>query len=179
MEREEIIQEVLNSRMRRVSLYIAVGFLTFVFGVLVNGLVPNVKPVSLQSDPMPQFVAVSSIHDPDYHIYFYKTRDGDDLEEINVYADFRSREVTLQHFESNAQPDGSTVIEIGSKFDANGHVIGRRGVTVFNDVKAVRIFWTDGDSFWIVQAPSMELAQQFEESAALQSIRMSHKARLK
>lgn len=172
--------------MRRVS-HIGISLLTFILGVLVNNLAlkyfrvnfANVDSVSFQSETMPQFVAVSSLHDPDYHIYWYRTPNSDELEEITLYADFRSREVTRKLFESNATPDGATVIEVGSKFDENGHVIGRRGVTIFNYVKGVRIFWTDEDSFWFVQAPSLELAHQFEESATVQSIRMSHKARLK
>ena len=157
--------------MRRAILYIGISFLTFVFGVQVNSLALKYVRVN--------FVAVSSLHDPDYHIYWYRTPNSHDLQEITLYADFRSREVTREHFESNATPDGATVIEIGSKFDENGHVIGRRGVTMFKGLKAVRIFWTDGDSFWFVQAPSLKLAHQFEESAQVQSVRLSHKARLK
>lgn len=167
-------------QMRRIGLYIGIGFLTFVFGILVNSLAlkffrENFATVLLESDATPQFVAVSSLLDHDYHIYWYKTPDSDDDQEITLYADFRSREVTLEHFESNADPDGATIIEIGSKFDENGHTIGRRGIAIFNDVKAARIFWTDGDNFWSVQAPSLELARQFEESAIVHAITRSTK----
>ena len=169
--------------MRRISLYIGIGCLTFIFGVLVNSLTlkdfrvnaPNVDSVSSQSDT-PQFVAVSSLLEPEYHIYWYRTPNSDDTQEITLFADFRSREVTRKLFNSNASPDGATIIEIGSKFDENGHKIGRRGVAVFNDVQAVRIFWTDGDDFWSVQAPSLELARQFEESSIVHSIVMSNRA---
>lgn len=125
--------------------------------------------------PTPRFVAVSSLIDRDYHIYWYKTPNSDDDEEITLSADFRAAEVTREHFKSNTTPDGATLIEIGTKFDENGHPIGKRGVTIFNNTRAARIFWTDGDTFWFVQAPTLALASEFEESAITRSITAANK----
>lgn len=169
--------------MRRISLYIGIVFLTFVCGVVANTLVlkcfrsniVTVDSIDLWPDTSPRFVAVSSLLEPDYHIYWYKTPTSDDPEEITLYADFRSPQVTLEHFESNSTSHSAKLIEIGPRLDENGHKIGKRGVSIFKDVQAVRIFWTDGDTFWFVQAPSLELAREFEQSVVVHSITMSNK----
>ena len=168
--------------MRRIILYTGTAFLAFVCGVLANSLVhkyfrsqilivdSNARHSGL--DMMPRFISEGSLLEPDYHIYWYRTPTSEDPQEITLYADFRSTQVTNEHFESNATSDASAkLVEIGSKLDGSGHKIGRRGVIIFKDVQAVRIFWTDRDTFWAVQAPSLELAREFEESALVHSIR--------
>ena len=166
--------------MRRISLYTSIAFLTFACGVLTNSFVKYFRsPVAIVNSSalvtMPRFVPVSSLIEPDYHIYWYKTPTSNDDQELTLFADFRSAEVTHKLFESNTTPDAAKLVEIGSKLDENGHKIGRRGVTIFKGVQAVRIFWTDEDTFWIVQAPSLELAREFEQSAVVHSITMSNK----
>ena len=166
--------------MRRVGLHLGIAFLTFFCGVVADNLIKYIPrdcaPASLsvlQSANTPRFVAVSSLLDRDYHIYWYKTPSSDDDQEITLYGDFRSAQVTEEHFESNAAP--ARLIERGTKFDKNGHKIGKRGITDFEDYPAVRIFWTDGDTFWSVQAPTLELARAFEESDVVHSITMANK----
>jgi len=171
--------------MRRISFYTGTAFLAFVCGVFANSLVHKYfrSPILIvDSDAMhsglemmPRFVLVSSLLEPDYHIYWYKTPASDDPQEITLYADFRSAQVTHETFNSNATSDASKLVEIGSKLEENGHKIGRRGVVIYKDVQAVRIFWTDGDTFWSVQAPSLEMAREFEESALVHSITTSNR----
>lgn len=97
------------------------------------------------------------------------------VKEINFYGDFRSAQVTREHFESNATTDAATLIERGNKLDEQGRRIGERVVTVFKGSEAIRISWTEGDIFWSVQAPSLQLARKFEESEIVHSITMSNK----
>jgi hypothetical protein len=128
----------------------------------------------LSSESKEHFIAVSSGLEPDYHLYHYRTPGSNDLEEITLYGDFRSAKVTNNSFESNATANADArLIEIGSKFDVNGKKIGRRGVLAFTGNQSVRIFWTDGDVLWFVQAPSLELAREFEQSDIVSSITSS------
>lgn len=166
------------------SLHIGIALVTFMCGVVANGLVhryllqTNRTTVDAKvpvSDTVPRFINVGSLLERDYHIYWYRTPTSDDPEEITLYGDFRSAQVTREHLESNAAPDGATLIERGYKVDEKGRGIGERVVTVFKDLKAVRISWTEGDIFWSVQAPSLELAREFEESEIVRSITMSNK----
>jgi hypothetical protein len=155
------------SNMPRTILHITIVFLIIIPGVAACGL--------FRGTSHPRFIATGSSLESDYHIYRYRTPGSSDPEEITLYGDFRSAQVTREHLESNATPDGGTLIERGHKFDEKGRPIGERVVTVFKDVKAVRISWTDGDIFWSVQAPSLELAREFEASEIVHSITMSNK----
>ena len=172
--------------MRRIILYTGTAFLAFVCGVLANSVVhkyfrsqilivySNARHSGLEM--MPRFISEGSLLESDYHIYWYRTPSSDDPQEIILYADFRSAQVTHETFESNAtSAAGAELIEMGSKLDGNGRKIGRRGVIMFKYVQAVRIFWTDRDTFWSVQAPSLELAREFEESALVHSITISNR----
>ena len=166
--------------MRRIALHIGIALLTFVCGVVANSLVIKffgvpVSPTVLQAGKMPRFVATGPLLEPDYHIYRYRRSTSNDDEEINFYADFRSAQVSQETFESNATSSASMLIEYGIKFDKNGHQIGKRGVSVSKYSRDVRIFWTDGDTFWTVQTSSLKIAREFEESDVVHSITMSHK----
>ena len=166
--------------MRRLGLNVGIVFLTFLCGVAASGLwkrsfrEDRVLLCSLTTGP--RFVAVSSLLEPHYHIYWYRTSTSHDPQEITLYGDFRSAQVTYEHFESNLTASPTTWIESGPKFDVNGNNIGKRGVRVFKDGGGTRIFWTIGDTFWFVQAPSLELALAFEESDIVQSITKSNNA---
>jgi hypothetical protein len=169
--------------MRKLAFPIGILFPTFIAGIgtsrLVydvilgneNGVVANRPPVSNIS---PQFIPMGSLLEPAYHIYWYKTLGSSDAEEINFYGDFRSAQVTRETFDSNATTDAATLIERGYKFDEKGRRIGERVVTVFKGVNVARISWTEGDIFWSVQAPSLELAREFEASEMVHSITMSN-----
>jgi hypothetical protein len=153
--------------MMRIILHITIVFLIFISGVAACYL--------FRGTSLPRFIATSSSLESDYHIYRYRTPGSSDPEEITLYGDFRSAEVTRETFESNATTDAATLIERGYKFDEKGRRIGERVVTVFIGVNAVRISWTEGDIFWSVQAPSLELAREFEASEIVHSITMSNK----
>lgn len=162
--------------MRRLGLHLGIVLLTFLCGVAADGLLKR----SFRKDRVlicslttaPRFVAVSSLIESDYHIYWYRTSTSHDPE-ITLLRDFRSAEETYEQFRSNFTTSETNRIESGPKFDLNGHQIGKRGVTVFKDGAGARIFWTNGDTFWLVQAPSLELAREFEESDIVQSITKS------
>ncbi|HTY23031.1 MAG TPA: hypothetical protein VMC85_07865 [Desulfomonilaceae bacterium] len=134
------------------------------------------KKKVLSSESNKRFIAVSSELQADYCIYRYRTPGSNDLEEITLLGDFRSAKVTSDTFDSNATPNAEAkLIEIGLKFEKDGKKIGRRGVLAFTTYQSVRIFWTDGDVFWDVQAPSLELAREFEQSEIVRSITASQK----
>ena len=161
-------------RMQRFGLRIGVLLLTFVCGIAVNSFVGRFfqphreRSCFLQVRNMPRFVSVGSLLDSDYHIYRYRTPTSTDPEQIVLYGDFRSAEVTEYHFEANATPSDG-LIELSSKLNVTGQRE-RRGVRVFEGGSPVRIFWTEGDVFWSVQAPTLELAREFEQSEIVRSI---------
>jgi len=127
----------------------------------LHGRSTSVERKVLLSGTVPRFIPVSSLLEPDYHIYFYRTPASDDPEEITLYGDFRSAQVTGEHFESNATSDAAKLIERGSKFDEKGQKIGKRGVTVFTinqDIHAVRIFWTEGGHFLVCAGPFISVS---------------------
>lgn len=165
----------------RSILHISILFVTFLPGVVACNLfrrTPSQSTVTnpnLLTDASPRFIATGSLLEPDYHIYWYRTPGSSDPEEIGLYGDFRSAQVTRETFESNATSNASKLIERGYKFDKKGDRVGERGVWVSKKVKAVRVFWTEGDIFWSVQAPSLELAREFEDSEIVHSITMSNK----
>ena len=167
--------------MRRWGFRIGVLSLTFVIGVVASGVVKRVfdgPPVliyscGLPSQNSPRFISEGSLLEPDYQIYRFRTPDSHDPEQIILFNDFRSAEVTRYLFNSNATTSAADLIERGDKFAANGKKIGQRGITKFAGSEAVRIFWTEGDVFWALQAPSLELAREFEQSEAAQSITTS------
>jgi hypothetical protein len=162
-------------------LHIGILFVAFLAGIEACSLfrgTPRQSAITnpkVESDTPLRFIAAGSLLEPDYHIHWYQTRGSSDPEEITLYGDFRSAEVTRETFKSNATSNASKLIERGFKFDEKGRRIGERGVWVSKKVKAVRIFWTEGDIFWSVQAPTLELAREFEESEIVHSITMSNK----
>lgn len=169
--------------MKRISIYIAITLLTFIIGIAAsrefNRLVlkQNIAiKVSDRTAPqsLPRFIPVASTIDSDYHLYWYRTPESSNPEEIVFYGQFRSAEHTRKTFESNCDPDGATVTELGDKFDVSGRKVGRRGISEFH--QAVRIFWTEGDIFWSVQAPSLELAVEFEKSEIVRVITVSNRS---
>lgn len=171
--------------MKQIALPIAILLLTFIAGVGSSRLLQNALHIGRDkgvlanrqssSSSSPQFIQTGSLLEPDYHIYWYQTPGSSDAEEINFYGDFRSAQVTREHFESNATTEAATLIERGHKLDEQGHPTGERVVTIFKGSEVVRISWTDGDIFWSVQAPSLQLARKFEESEIARSITMSNR----
>ena len=169
--------------MRRILLHIAIAFLTFLCGVgasrLLNATLRASTCTGMRSSELlvltlpsnrSRFVSEGSLLEPDYHIYRYRTPDSNDPQQIVLFGDFRSAKVTRWLFESNATPDNDTLIELGPKLDVFGREVGKRGVIVFNGGSPIRIFWTDGDVFWSVQAPTLQLAREFEQSDIARSI---------
>jgi len=94
---------------------------------------------------------------PDYNILNTKTRLGDD---VDFYHDFRSPSISAHNFESNAE--NLDIVESGTKTNAAGDVIGRRTAWVI-PTGAARVFWTEGDEFWFVQADSLRVAKAVEQ----------------
>jgi hypothetical protein len=171
--------------MKRITIHMAITLLAFIIGIAASRVfnrLPLQQNITIElSDPtqpqaLPRFIPVGSLIESDYHIYWYRTPESSDPEEINFYGDFRSAEVTRKTFESNCDPDGATVTELGYKFDVNGRKVGRRGISDSHYFRAVRIFWTDGDIFWSVQAPSLGLALEFEQSEIVRAITMSNRS---
>ncbi len=163
--------------MRRFGLHIGIVLLTFLCGVVADGLVKRSfrkDRVPLCSQPtQPGFVAVSSEFGSDYQLHRYHAFTKGDPQEVKLYGSFTSAQAIYEFFEWNGPPAAINRIESGPKFDVHGNQIGKRGVTVFKNGDA-RIFWTIGDTFWSVQASSFELAREFEESEIVQKITKSN-----
>lgn len=166
--------------MKHITLPVAILLLTFIAGVGSSRLLQNALHIGPEKGVLTgrrsssSFIQTGSLLEPDYHIYWYQTPESSDAEEINLYGDFRSAQVSREHLESNATTDAATLIERGYKFDDQERRIGERVVTIFKGSESVRISWTDGDTFWSVQAPSLQLAREFEESEIVRSITMSN-----
>lgn len=91
-------------------------------------------------------------------------------EEIILSHEFTSAEQTQYLFQSNLI--AAKLIEQGSKLNEQGRKIGERAIIVFpydGENEVARIFWTDGSDFWFIQAPSLSLAQEFENSEMFRS----------
>ncbi len=136
---------------KRKLLYVIVG-LGLVVGVAYMGMYAYVWAVPMSDCSWRDRVAAK----PNYDILNTKSRLGDD---VDFWHDFRTAEITSDSYQSNLESEG--LVEKGSKVDSNGNEIGRRGVTVFPNGVA-RIFWTEGDEFWSVQADSLRLAKAVE-----------------
>ncbi len=121
----------------------------------------------------PKFQLTGSIQETGYCIYWFKTPIGYDPEEVTLYGDFRSAEVTKHHFESNIS--AAKQVERGNKLNALGQSIGQRAVIVFGDEnrRFVRVLWTDGPDFWFVQTPSIELALEFERTEWIRTAKIN------
>jgi len=86
--------------------------------------------------------------------------------DVNVYHNTeRNAENTLYTLNANCgQEANGDVIETGNKLDTAGQVIGKRCIVVMG--KEPRIFWTERDEYFIIGAPTIALAVEFESSDA-------------
>jgi hypothetical protein len=99
----------------------------------------------------------------------------EELGDITIHHDFTSREQTQYLFQSNLE--GEELVEQSSKLNEKGQKVGERAIDVFRhkgEIIAVRIFWTEGQEFWFIQAPSLKLAQEFESSEIFRSVRSNN-----
>src|SRR5688572_5455449 len=105
--------------MKRISIHIAITLFTFILGIAASRVfnrLPLTQNITIelsdstQPQALPRFIPVNSLIESDYHIYWYRTPESSDPEEINFYGDFRSAEVTRKTFDSNCNPDGATLI---------------------------------------------------------------------
>jgi hypothetical protein len=146
--------------MKRSTLYVAVAFCALTIGVLSTWVYQTNYP-RFQSEG-----AWGGQMDG-YIVHNFKSSDG---EEIALYHKFDSPEETRYLFQSNLSALGSRLIEQGPKLDERGVKVGERAVSV-SVSGAARIFWTEGDDFWFIDAPSLSLAQEFERSEMLRTAR--------
>jgi hypothetical protein len=144
---------VLKCENMKRLIYIAIAFLTFSCGVVLAVY------FQFQSKPMSSFDCSWSnqvSRKSGYDIHNTKSRLGED---VDFYHEFTSPETTRYLFQSNSE--GDELVEKGFKLNANGEKIGERGVYVFPN-RIARIYWTEGDEFWFVQASSLKLARKVE-----------------
>lgn len=100
----------------RNTLYIGISFVALLPGVVACSLFRGTPPQStvskpnLESDTSQRFIATGSLLEPDYHIYWYRTPGSSDPEEIILLGDFRSAQVTLDTFRSNATSKAAKLI---------------------------------------------------------------------
>ena len=144
---------VLKYETMKHLIYIGIAILTFSCGVVFSVY------YQVQSEPMSQFDCSWSNQvsgKSGYDIHNTKSRLG---EEVDFYHEFTSPEVTRHLFQSNSE--GDELVEKGFKLNAKGQEIGERGIDVFPNGIA-RIYWTERDEFWFVQASSLKLAREVE-----------------
>jgi len=88
-----------------------------------------------------------------------------ELGDINVYHNSESVEWADDTFNANCNGKFD-VVQKGFQLNEKGEKIGERCIVIFSDDHA-RIVWTEGEKdLWIMSAPTLELVQEFEKSAA-------------
>lgn len=143
--------------MKRYVAYILIAVTAFVVGVGFTIF------HHLKAEPVPPFSCywaerVSGKNG--YDIFNTKTYFG---EELDFYHESTSPETTRYLIQSNSE--AAELIEQTSKLDKNGQKIGERVVTFFSDdgkYGAVRISWTEGDEFWLIQTAPQEKTKSLE-----------------
>ena len=88
-----------------------------------------------------------------------------------IFAEFGCPEKTRYLFKSNSEIG---VIEKSIKIDGDGKPVGEKRLVVFKadgKITGARIFWTEGNDFWAVQAATIESTKALEESEEYYSIR--------
>jgi hypothetical protein len=101
--------------------------------------------------------------------YIVHNFESSDVEEVIVYHSFTSPEHTHYLFQSNLTAPSTKVIERNSKLNEEGQKVGERAVGV--SPSGARIFWTEGEKYWSIDAPCLELAKEFEGSEMFRSAR--------
>jgi hypothetical protein len=149
-----------DETMKRSIIYIIIAILALFIGV-VSTWVYQIN--------YPRFQSKSVSGNPLVSVHNFASSDG---EEIILYRDITSPAHTHYLFQSNLATQ-SEVIEQNSKLNEKGQKIGERAVTV-SPSGSTRIFWTEGDEFWFIQAPSSELAEEFEASEMFRSARSNN-----
>lgn len=145
--------DVLEYETMKRFIYILIAVLAFSFGVV------SAVYYRLKSEPMSQFNCSWSERvsgKAGYDIYNTESAFG---EEVGFYHEFTSPETTRYLFQSNSE--AGKLVEQGSKLNAKGQKIGERGISVSPN-GYTRIFWTEGDEFWLVDADSLKLARKVE-----------------
>jgi len=134
--------------------YIGSAVFTFALGVIVSVY------SQIQFEPMSEFDC--SWPDQIAGNTGYDLRDTKTLlgSEVRFYRENSSPETTRYLFQSNSESNG--LIEKGFKVNAKGQKIGERGIIVFPNGKA-RIYWTEADAFWVIEAESLKLARKVEK----------------
>jgi hypothetical protein len=149
--------------MRRLTIYITISILALSIGI-VSTWIYQIN--------YPRFQSKSVWGGTGYVVHDFISSDGED---ITLYHEFTSPEQTRYLFQSNLT--AAKLIEQGSKPNGNGQKVGERAVIVFpSDEKneAARIFWTEGEEFWFIQASSLKLAEEFESSDMYRSARSNN-----
>jgi hypothetical protein len=94
----------------------------------------------------------------------------DEIGDISVYVDFTSPEHASQLFQSESKRE---IIENGDQTDERGKKIGERAISVAKQkgrIVGVRIFWTEGNEFWSIDARTLDLATDFEQSKTFREL---------
>lgn len=91
-----------------------------------------------------------------------------DCDLVTVSRQQGSEETLRYLFESNAEHNLLTHTDI---LNRKGQKIGERGVALSKPHQTARIFWTENKNFWIIDAPSLELALEFEQSELMPQIK--------
>jgi hypothetical protein len=164
--------------MKRRTLYIAVAILTLLIG-LTSTWVYQIN--------FPRFRFISVGTSDSSATYNFQSSDGErvfaddcigcnaELGNITVYHEYTSPQHTRYLFQSNLE--GEELVEQGFKLNEKGQKIGERAVDIFRrngETGAVRIYWTEGEEFWFIQAPTLKLAQEFESSEIFRFVRSNN-----
>jgi hypothetical protein len=140
--------------------------------------------VAAQTNDLPRFRLLYGSFRGDYLTYTFQTPPeeknyAEDClgceEEVGnavIFAEFGCRDKSQYLFDSNSERE---VVEKEPILDSDGMVVGERRLTVFREkdgtVIAGRMFWIEGDDFWAVQAPTVELTKALRESEQYKEVR--------
>lgn len=101
------------------------------------------------------------------HGSYISTYEAYDSSRLSKYGEFYSStseaEKALQQYLKGA----SKIVENSSRFNEQGKVIGQRTVTFYprkEGDEEVAIFWTDKGSLYLIEADSLKIALEFEQS---------------
>jgi hypothetical protein len=145
--------------MKRLITYITIAILALFIGVVSTWM---------YQINYPRFQSSSVSGNPLAFTHYFESSDG---AEITLHRDTTSSAYTNYLFQSNLTAQ-TTVIKRNSVLNETGQKVGERAVTVSTS-GAARIFWTEEGKFWSIQAPSVELAEEFEDSEMFRSARSS------
>lgn len=171
--------------MKNRSIYIVVSILTLVLGITVVWFYYQYNFPKTQTD-VPRFLYMSGSLDCRQLNYRFQSSTepkvygadcvfcrelGRDIGNIGVYRASISAEDTQSIFTNYSTNE---IVEKSTKVDKNGSKIGDKTTWIVrneNQIDTAVIMWTEKNDFWKIDAPTLELVKEFEESETFKTVK--------